>query len=481
MSLRSVRSRRLNYGSLEDRRLLAGNIRVVENVHLFIRGDAADNQFELVVDGDQLQINGLEGTTVNGKDSYVVEGATVTESGVTFEGGLRAHLGPGHDDFAITDAQFESLSIVYGGTGNDNIDLVDSVFSDKATFQTYEGDDSISVSESQFDDTFRAITLAGEDAVSLIDSRLNGDSIVATGHDSDSIHSQGNHYLGGVNLILPLDGNDTVQLTNPVVGEHQLGVFLGDGDDTINADLSAATVDGTISIGGQGGIDVSPEILIHEDVVSSVNVSTIEDLQVFDGGVGGAENIDTAFPSFFDEATNTSQRFATPVLLNATETITTVEWTGAYNLEINGGPLSERNDRFVVEIFEGAEDGAPDSSTSVRFEAGEANRSDSGVTGNGTFGDEYAIFDYSADIEFTAEAGKVYWISIYTLTDASENGGADTWAWGVGRDFSLFETVESASQNGFDDDWRIQVRNEQVPFIRDFANLDIRLRNSSAP
>ena len=59
MFLKSHRCKRLNYNSLEDRRLLAGNIRGVENVHLYIRGDQADNQFEVVVKGDQLQINGL--------------------------------------------------------------------------------------------------------------------------------------------------------------------------------------------------------------------------------------------------------------------------------------------------------------------------------------------------------------------------------------------------------------------------------------
>ena len=96
----------------------------------------ADNQFELVVEDDQLKINGLDGTTINNEDSYVVAGATVTDSGVTFEGGLRAHLGPGHDELSITDAQFEDFSIVYGGTGNDNIELLDSTFNDNATFQT---------------------------------------------------------------------------------------------------------------------------------------------------------------------------------------------------------------------------------------------------------------------------------------------------------------------------------------------------------
>ena len=53
-----------DYQSLEPRRLLAGNVTVVENVHLFIRGDGADNQFELAVNDDELQIVGLNGTTI---------------------------------------------------------------------------------------------------------------------------------------------------------------------------------------------------------------------------------------------------------------------------------------------------------------------------------------------------------------------------------------------------------------------------------
>jgi len=127
-SNRKNRQRGFRYSSLEERRLLAGDVRVVENVNLYLRGDNLDNQIEIVVEDDELRINGLDGTTINGKDSFVVQGTSVTESGVTFEGGLRAHFGPGHDDVQVIDAIFESSSIVYGGTGDDNIDVVDSQF-----------------------------------------------------------------------------------------------------------------------------------------------------------------------------------------------------------------------------------------------------------------------------------------------------------------------------------------------------------------
>ena len=146
-----------SYQSLENRRLLAGNVTVFENVHLYIRGDRADNQFEVVVQDDQLKVVGLNGTTINGQGSFVTETASLTESGVVFQGGLRAHLGSGHDEIAIRDAQFESLSIVYGGTGNDRVDVVDSHFKKPMTIQTFDGDDSVTVHGSQFDDHFRAV------------------------------------------------------------------------------------------------------------------------------------------------------------------------------------------------------------------------------------------------------------------------------------------------------------------------------------
>ena len=118
------------------------------------------------------------------------------------------------------------------------------------------------------------MTLDGEDSVSLSDSKLSGDSIVVTGQGADSIQSEDNHYLGEVNLILPLEGNDTVELTNPVVGEYQLGVFLGNGDDTIHGDLTDSTIEGTIRIAGQAGVDQVPEFVMSEVAAAKVEMST---------------------------------------------------------------------------------------------------------------------------------------------------------------------------------------------------------------
>ena len=489
----SYRSRNRNkrtaqYQVLEDRRLLAGDVRVVEDVHLFIRGDGADNQFEIVVEDSQLMINGLDGTTINGQASIAVAGAEVTDSGVSFAGGLRAHLGPGHDDFTLRDAQFESMSLIYGGTGDDSIDVVDSNFMDRFTIQTFDGDDTVSTTRSHFEDSFYAITLDGEDSVSMVDSMMAGNSFVVTGNHSDSIHSQGNHYMGEVNLVLPLDGDDTVQLNDPVVGEHQLGVFLGDGDDVINGNLMEAVVEGSIRIGGQGGIDQAEELLMNEEASSNTSMGTIERMQVFDGGIGGASFVKFAHPSQVNEGTNDGDRYATPVVLDTNATITSIEWTGAYDREVYDYDLPDVADRFVVEIYESASDGAPDTSSLVQYEVGGANRTDSGarveVLTRGQVDYDYPIYNYSADVEYTMEAGKTYWVSIYVVLQGQQpdfGPYAGAWQWGALWDNSIVETLHRSTwtpdnATTGEGGWRYGSAGDTRPGYFPGLDLDIRLR-----
>ena len=406
------------YSSLEDRRLLAGDVTVFENVNLYIRGDQFDNQFEVIAAGDNLEIKGLNGTTINGQESYVVTGTTVTESGVSFAGGLRAHLGPGNDDFAVKDAQFESMSLIYGGTGDDNVEVMDSRFMDRTTIQTFDGDDNVSTHGSHFEDTFFAITLDGQDSVSMIDSTMNGNSIVATGEHSDSIHSEGNHYMGDVNLILPLNGNDSVQLNNPVVGGEQLGVFLGEGDDTIDGNLNDAVVDGTIKIGGQAGVDRG-DMAMDDDLESQVSVATIEATGelVYENVSGRTDLYGT--DAFAKSAENGYLNFpATQLEFDRDTDIYSVSWAGSYEYS-----TPNENDRYVVtvyanEIEENIWEGEFDlpNTEEVVFEAVLTMDDLTRVATGETWSDqspEREIFEFNADIELNLEGGQKYWFSIY--------------------------------------------------------------------
>ena len=431
MSSRIIKQR-MDYKTLEGRRLLAGNITVFESDHLYVRGDAADNEVEVIAEGDQLLINGLEGTTINGKQSYVVRGAEVTESGVTFAGGLRAHFGPGHDSIKIQDAMFESFSVMYGGTGNDSIEVVDSAFMDKFVMQTFDGDDSISTTRSDFEGPLFIMTLDGEDSVSITDSMLAGDSFVVTGNQSDTVRSESSHYMGDLNLVLPLDGDDTVELINPVVGESQLGIFLGNGDDSISGDMTEATVEGTVRIGGQAGRDDASEMEMGDLTTSDVTVGTMENAVVFENDV----DIDGAAHSYREYGFA-----ATRVELEQTTRIREVQWKGTYAAEDLRQQFNYDFpvDDFTIEIFESdsydvqyvGKFDAPVGEALATFNVGnDVNRTDTGeVFGPANADYPQPIFSYSAEIDFEMEAGKTYWVSIH----AEDDGNPVYWTWGLER------------------------------------------------
>ncbi len=477
---RRKRKHLTGYNSLEQRRLLAGDVSVVESGHLFFRGDQADNQIEIVVVGDELRINGLNGTTINRQDSYVVRGATVTESGVLFEGGLRGNLGPGHDDLEIRDAIFGASSNIYGGLGDDQIDVIDSQFRDRTVIQTFDGADSVSTSGSQFDGDFYAITLNGRDAVSSVDTVFNGFSIVATGEHADAVHSEGNQYTGEVNLILSQNGNDEVQLIDPAVGEDQLGVFLGNHDDTIHLYLEDASVDSTLRIAGQAGIDETPVTLTSDGVANKTTVWGFEKGELlFESNLGGIENVTegastalwTVEPGVFEDGIETSiAQYATPVSVESTQTIRSLDWTGTYSRDYFREDLEEITDRFVIEIFEDAGDGAPDIESVARFNVGEANRT---VVGEVTL-DYYGttpLYGYHAEVEYTLEAGKQYWVSIYTELEYVDE--ANVWEWGLGVSNSgAGETLYNQGDNIRQNNWR----NGDRPWVEDILQLDLRVR-----
>ena len=94
---------------------------------------------------------------------------------------------------------------------------------------------------------------------------------------------------------------------------------------------------------------------------------------------------------------------------------------------------------------------------------------------------EYTVYEYSAEVDFTMEAGKEYWISIYTMVDEDRSQVGDVWSWGMRTDLTLYETVERTTWGGdnfteYDDNWRQEIRDEIKPLVRYAADMDIRLR-----
>ena len=223
---------------------------------------------------------------------------------------------------------------------------------------------------------------------------------------------------------------------------------------------------------------------MSDEVAPNVSVATLERRQVFDGGADLEPNSSAGVLSYVNEVSNDGDRYATPILLESTETITSVEWTGIYERELLNTNAADRRDRFVVEIFEGAADDAPDSSTAVRFEVAEPNRTEIGRgQARNRGGDvlyDYPVYGYSADVEYTMLAGKEYWISIYMVVEnASES---NYWWWRAdSSDYSFEESVHRMtwtpdSATSGDNDWRYGGVGEKKANYFPGPNLDIRLR-----
>lgn len=217
-----------DYRQLEDRRLLAGNVRVaVNDGSIFIRGDNADNVVEAVrvyddIGDSFIAIRGLDGTTINGGSEILVPDGNVfvpipgNDEGIY--NGFRVNLGQGDDFMRFEGVAVGGVSRFYGGPGNDSVSFFQSSFED-LTVQTYTGDDSISLDRVLITGDLRAFTLAGNDTIGLSEVTVTGGSDVRA-------------------VLSTEQGDDRISLRFSKFRE--LAVFTGDGDDFFGTNSSTA-------------------------------------------------------------------------------------------------------------------------------------------------------------------------------------------------------------------------------------------------
>ena len=109
---RAIRREKLTLESLEDRTMLDGNVSAVlsRSGDLVIKGDNAANDFAVVQTDVGFQIMGLDGTTVNGANSFEITGVTRD---------LRIDAGRGSDVVHLFDVAVPRNLAVNGGAGDD--------------------------------------------------------------------------------------------------------------------------------------------------------------------------------------------------------------------------------------------------------------------------------------------------------------------------------------------------------------------------
>ncbi|MEM9943103.1 MAG: hypothetical protein AAF939_16180 [Planctomycetota bacterium] len=469
---------RTDYNKLENRNLLAGDVLAFQwGSDLFLRGDQENNSVEVFQqDNGDLAVVGLDGTTINGTtNAFVIQRQSWQSAPERFriDGGIDANLGDGDDSFLIRDLEFADYSQIYGGTGHDQITVSDSHFENKLFLQTYLGDDVVNLNEVHFEQDFYLFTLAGNDWVNVRGAQFEGDSVLVSGEGDDHIGLFESSATDHHQLILTLGGNDLVQLDNPEIGSSGLGVYSGDGADRIEASLNPDLVSGRVVLDGQSGHDAHSKNWNWEFTNQVFEVG-FEAEQVHGTDVS-FDAFTMAYNSYFANPSE-NHFWATDVTLQQTTQIQTVQWTGSY---VQNDPPAL--DDFVIDIYEGDET-SPLGKRVASFDVGnDVNRTSTGAAWD-SWQPNTEFFSYRASVDFTMEAGKTYWVSIYSnISNPGERSGDEVGAFQWRYEYRIpsgptdgFSTVTTQAYDPATDSWQYWT---QQNFWKNnpYYNLDLQL------
>ncbi len=423
----------LSYQHLEERKLMAGDVSVVENGHLFIRGDELSNQFEIVADDSgKLTVTGLRGTTINGShEPFQVNDVNELQGergrNASFDGGLRIMTFGGNDRIDIRGIEIGDNSRIVTGAGNDFVRLIRSTSDHDFFVATDSGDDTFKFVQSRSRGDLNVKTGHGHDAIRFRNSRTWGNTNLLSGTGDDAVTLKRVRFTGTQQYVLTHDGDDRVRVRDNDVNDSGLKIFAGNGRDHVFAEMKNANdVTGTILVAGQAGFDVL-DLAVEEAMVEMIQHHGFVDGKSVDSQWMVFDRADTVSGANFNY-------LATTVQYEETTDVDSIDWVGSYF-----SSEAPDTDDFVIEIFESESIISvghdfwyqqPSGEAVARFEVGnEVDRVDTGQQWlDSTDQRESADFDrdddgflrgiysYSAEIDFQFLADKTYWVSIYRVT-----------------------------------------------------------------
>ena len=228
---RRNKSVRLNghYDRLEDRRLLAGDVVVFEHQgSLFIRGDSADNQVQILgTENGDIVVSGLNGTTLNGRNEVI----SLSDRGAQISQDLRVHLGKGNDSLFVEGIQVNHRAVVYGGSGNDSVGFYKARILDDLFGNLSWGDDNFSLDEVEVGDNLVVFGLEGNDTIGIDQSLVSGKTYIVGGHDHDRVAVSNSRHVEGVAIFG--NGGDDFVGTNGLIAESRISLLMGSGNDEV--------------------------------------------------------------------------------------------------------------------------------------------------------------------------------------------------------------------------------------------------------
>jgi hypothetical protein len=257
--------RHLRFERLEQRLLLAGNVKVaVSRGNLTLTGDSlpAGNQIEIAYENNAYVVTGLKGTTVEGQPAKIItevnKNITVdlksganeveirgdAEGGSPFLvlGGLTVRSGSGGAVIIISDAEVRGNVSITTGSGSDQV-LVTGltappVRNGRVSINTGYGNDSVGVVDSTIQRNLSISTGNGNDLVGLVRVDTSGSIAVNAGEGAEDLIgiagvTSGNMTLDGGNAgRRSRPGDSTIGVTASVITGN-LTIRTGIGDDTV--------------------------------------------------------------------------------------------------------------------------------------------------------------------------------------------------------------------------------------------------------
>ncbi len=283
----------LHSEALESRQLLAGNVDAIfHGDHLWIQGDEQANEVELGLDGGDLVLEGLNGTTINGNgnrlvlrtdtsridgnlmawlrdgdDSFTIDGALAIGRNLfvwTGDGndalGLRdlsvdrdagIWMGSGNNQWAVDSVAFRGWVEFGSSRGDDTVAFRNTTVARDVRIHSGQGEDGLSIEESELGRSLVGVLGSGSDTVEIVDTTI-GRQLVLLGQSGDDLVSLEDTSAAGHAILAMSGGDDAVRwIGDSDIGKRLQG-YLGPGDDRWQIDLSTTTGKPPIVAGSDG-------------------------------------------------------------------------------------------------------------------------------------------------------------------------------------------------------------------------------------
>lgn len=224
----------------------AGNVTAILFAgSLKVTGDVVGNAIRVApgANENEVELEGLDGTTVNGQVLTSVAGVTRN---------VKIDLSDGGDELYMEDLQVPQDLEIITGAGVDVVDLTDCEVGDDTRIATGIDDDDVVLSTDVFGGRLFIQTDAGNDSIGL-DLVMALDKVrIANGQGDDDVTIGGaSEFLGKVRFQA-IAGHDTITVDDAAFNASTQITFAGGND---AATFSNATFASRVELNGGAGID----------------------------------------------------------------------------------------------------------------------------------------------------------------------------------------------------------------------------------